>query len=116
MDTIISKLRTFISKFRKQKTYEQDPFNYQNIKEDDVQLSEDEKKILDSFNRVYMSLCPVEYKRYKKFQENHMHRDVNKGAIGGHISINVTMTSIGAGKSCHCSVCGQSANITEYNW
>ena len=116
MDTIISKLRTFISKFRKQKTSEQDPFNYQNIKEDDVQLSEDEKKILDRFNRVYMSLCPVEYKRYKKFQENHMHRDVNKGAIGGHISINVTMTSLGAAKSCDCSVCGQSANITEYNW
>ena len=45
-----------------------------------------------------------------------MHRDVNKGAIGGHISINVTMTSIGAGKSCHCSVCGQNADITEYNW
>lgn len=116
MDTIISKIRTFISKFRKQKISEQDPFDYQDIKEDDVQLSEDETKRLDCFNRIDMSLCPVEYVRYKQFQKNHIHSGVNKGAIGGSISINVTMTSLGAAKSCHCSICGQSADITEYNW
>lgn len=113
---IMSKLVTFIGKLKRKKRSNNDPFDYQSIKEDDVQLTEDEEKSRNILNNIDMSLCPVEYERYKKFQENHMHRDVNKGAIGGHISIDVTMTSIGAGKSCHCSVCGQSANITEYNW
>ena len=107
------KLLTF---FKKKKKSNQDPFDYQSITENQVKLTEQEEKSLECLNKYDMSLCPVEYERYKKFQENHMHRDVNKGAIGGHISINVTMTSIGAGKSCHCSVCGQNADITEYNW
>ena len=102
--------------FKKKKKSNQDPFDYQSIKEDNVQLTENEENSRNILNNIDMSLCPVEYVRYKKFQENHMHSDVNKGAIGGHISIKVTMTSLGSAKSCHCSICGQSANITEYNW
>lgn len=113
MDTITLKLLTF---FKKKKKSNKDPFDYQCITENQVKLTEQEEHSLECLNKYDMSLCPVEYERYKKFQENHMHRDVNNGVIGGHISIDVTMTSIGACKSCHCSVCGQSANITEYNW
>ena len=116
MDTIISKIVTFIDKLKRKKRSNNDLFDYQSIKEDDVQLTEDEEKSRNILNKIYMSLCPVEYVRYKQFQKNHMHTGVNKGAIGGSISINVTMTSLGAAKSCHCSICGQSADITEYNW
>jgi hypothetical protein len=112
----MSKLVTFIGKLKRKKRSNKDLFDYQSIKEDDVQLTEDEEKSRNILNNINMSLCPVEYVRYKQFQKNHMHTGVNKGAIGGHISINVTMTSLGSAKSCHCSICGQSANITEYNW
>ena len=116
MDTIISKLVIFIDKLKRKKRSNKDPFDYQSIKEDDARLTEDEEKSRNILNNIDMSLCPIEYERYKQFQKNHIHAGVNKGAIGGHISINVTMTSLGSAKSCHCSICGQSANITEYNW
>ena len=101
---------------KRKKRSNKDPFYYQSIKEYDVQLTEDEENNRNILNNIDMSLCPVEYVRYKQFQKNHIHTGVSKGAIGGHISINVTMTSLGATKSCHCSICGQSENITKYNW
>ena len=116
MDIIISKLVILIDKLKRKKRLNRDPFDYQSIKEDDVRLTGDEEKSRNILNNIDMSLCPIEYIRYKQFQKNHMHTRVSKGAIGGHISINVTMTSLGSAKSCHCSICGQSANITEYKW
>ena len=70
----------------------------------------------DNFNKYAMRLTPLEYARYKKFGENHTHRDIYTGAIGGSLNLNLTMTSVGVGKSCECSICGKIANITEYNW
>ena len=91
-----------------------DPFDYESIKEP----STDEKfeRDYESFNKYCCKLSKLEYERYKKFQENHRHKDINKGAIGGHISMTFTFTSIGEAKTCHCGVCGQEANITDYNW
>ena len=83
----------------------------ENEKEDDKENDKEKDKEDDT-----MRLTPLEYARYKKFAENHTHRDIYTGAIGGSLSLNLTMTSVGVGKSCECSLCKKTANITEYNW
>ena len=93
-----------------------DDFDYENFDEKDIEDKEKNKELCDKFNKYTMILTPLEYARYKKFVENHIHRDIYTGAIGGSLSLNLTMTSIGVGKSCECSICGKIANITEYNW
>lgn len=93
-----------------------DDFDYENFEEKDIEDKEKNKELCDNFNKYTMRLTPLEYARYKKFAENHTHRDIYTGAIGGSLSLNLTMTSIGVGKSCECSICKKTANITEYNW
>ena len=93
-----------------------DDFDYENFEEKDIEDKEKNKELCDNFNKHTMRLTPLEYARYKKFAENHTHRDIYTGAIGGSLSLNLTMTSVGVGKSCECSICGKIANITEYNW
>ena len=91
-----------------------DTFDYQGMSDEQLELT---KENLERLNENSFTLCPSEYARYNKFRENHIHRDVNKGAIGGHINLMFTMTGIGIGKTCKCSVCNQKADITEYaNW
>ena len=51
----------------------------------------------------------------REFEQQHLHPEVNKGAIGGHINYIFTPTSIGNGKSIHCSICGEEENITDYD-
>ena len=93
-----------------------DDFDYENFEEKDIEDKEKNKELCDNFNKYAMRLTPLEYARYKKFAENHTHRDIYTGAIGGSLSLNLTMTSVGVGKSCECSLCKKTANITEYNW
>lgn len=93
-----------------------DDFDYGNFEEKDIEDKEKNKELCDNFNKYTMRLTPLEYARYKKFGENHIHRDIYTGAIGGSLSLRLTMTSVGVGKSCECSLCGKIANITEYNW
>ena len=56
-----------------------------------------------------------EAKAAEAFEKKHRHPDVGKGAIGGHINYIFTPTSIGNGKSIHCSICGEEENITDYD-
>lgn len=52
---------------------------------------------------------------YKAFCEKHRHLDVNKGAIGGSISVIFTMTGIGTMPSVKCGICGEKEDITDYD-
>ena len=62
-------------------------------------------------------LTPVETARYKMFRANHKHSDVEKGAIGGGISIEFMPTGIGNVVTCRCGICGQVADITnDVDW
>lgn len=93
----------------------EDDFDYQKFLEEDIEDKEENKKLCDKFNQYTMQLAPLEYARYKKFAENHIHCDVNKGAIGGSLNLRLTMTSIGVAKTCECSICSKTVNITDYN-
>lgn len=64
---------------------------------------------------IKFELNDKEEKLYNEFCTKHIHKDVNKGAIGGHISITFTLTSIGDGKSIKCGICGEEQNITDYD-
>lgn len=56
-----------------------------------------------------------EEKLYNEFCTKHMHKNVNKGAIGGHISIRFVLTSVGDGKLIKCGICGKEQDITDYD-
>lgn len=58
-------------------------------------------------------LTPVEVARYKTFMANHQHKDVEKCAIGGTMSIEFTSNGIGHTVKCKCGVCDQYADITD---
>lgn len=94
----------------------EDNFDYQKFEEKDIEDKLENQTLCDDFNKYAMRLTPLEYARYKKFANNHVHKDKYAGAIGGTLSLNLVMTSIGVGKSCECSFCKKTANITEYNW
>lgn len=51
----------------------------------------------------------------KAFEKEHRHPDVNKGAIGGHISYEFTPTSVGTAVFIKCNICHTNKNITDYN-
>ena len=59
-------------------------------------------------------LFESEKKAAEKFLIEHRHPDVNKGAIGGHISYIFTPTSIGDAVSIRCNICNKEENITDY--
>ena len=73
-------------------------------------------KETEDFNKYMLKFSELEVYRYRQFEKEHRHKDVNKGAIGGHLEIRLTITSIGTGKSIKCHVCGCENNITDYNW
>ena len=64
--------------------------------------------------RVF-NLNDNEEKLYNEFCEKHMHKNVNKGAIGGSISVNFMVTSIGDMPTVRCGVCGEEQGITDYD-
>lgn len=74
------------------------------------------KKETEDFNKYMVSLSELEVYRYREFEKEHRHKDVNKGAIGGHLEIRLTPTSLGTAKSIKCSICDCENNITDYNW
>lgn len=56
-------------------------------------------------------LNDTEYQRAVEFEKRHRHYS---GAIGGHMSIEFSLTSIGCAKKVKCSICNESENITDY--
>ena len=74
------------------------------------------KKETEDFNKYMIPFSDLEVYRYREFEKEHRHKDVNKGAIGGHLEIRLTPTSLGTAKSIKCSICGCENNITDYNW
>jgi len=73
-------------------------------------------KETEDFNKYMLKFSELEVYRYRQFEKEHRHKDVNKGAIGGHLEIRLTPTSLGTAKSIKCSICGCENNITDYNW
>jgi len=61
------------------------------------------------------NLTEKEEEAAEKFMEKHRHKDVFKGAIGGHLSYRFTLTSIGTCVSVSCSICEKTKNITDYS-
>lgn len=51
---------------------------------------------------------------FEDFKKRHQHLKVEKGSIGGHISVTFTLTSIGYIPSCKCDICGKS-KILKYD-
>ena len=98
------------------KPEEVEKIDYQKVEIPDDYDMEKLKNDTEKFNKYSMSMSPIEYYRYEQFAKNHRHKDVNKGAIGGHISIDTVFTSIGCGRSVRCSICDEDADITDYNW
>jgi len=60
-------------------------------------------------------LTDKEYTKAKLFEEEHRHKDVNKGAIGGHVEYIFTPNSVFRGVSIKCNVCNKELNITDYS-
>ena len=59
-------------------------------------------------------LTDKEYEMACDFAERHRHREISKGAIGGHLTVSYTLTSLGTFPSIKCSICGEEENITDY--
>ena len=64
---------------------------------------------------MIFKLTPDQVKQYNAFCEKHCHKDVEKGAIGGHISIRFNQTGLGSGVTLHCGVCDETKDITDYD-
>ena len=56
-----------------------------------------------------------EYEKACEFEKEHRHKDIYKGAIGGHLNIEFTPTSLGDAVTMHCTICGKKENITDYS-
>ena len=59
-------------------------------------------------------ILEIDDKELDDFKKKHRHIKVNKGSIGGHISIIFTLTSVGVIPSCKCDICCKSKTLT-YN-
>ena len=51
----------------------------------------------------------------KKFEADHRHSEIYKGAIGGHLQYRFTPTSLGNAVTVKCSICDVEENITDYD-
>ena len=60
-------------------------------------------------------LTDEEKKRAEEFLNEHSHRGINKGAIGGHIDFIFTPNNIFRGVSLKCNICREEKNITDYS-
>ena len=69
----------------------------------------------DGLKNTTFRLTEKEQKMAEEFEKNHRHKDVYKGAIGGHITYSFTPTSLGDAKMIKCGTCGEEKNITDYN-
>ena len=60
-------------------------------------------------------LTDKEYADACNFEHGHQHKEVNKGAIGGGLTISFHPNGIGHGVTIKCDICGESKDITEYD-
>lgn len=51
----------------------------------------------------------------REFEQEHCHKGINKGTIGGHIDYIFTPNSIFRGLSIKCNICKEEKNITDYS-
>lgn len=52
----------------------------------------------------------------KRVQEWDKCADLNHGTIGGHMSFELTPTSLGCVIKAKCNHCGEELDLTEYDW
>lgn len=64
---------------------------------------------------IEFKLSEKENELAEKFLQEHIHPEIYKGAIGGHINFIFTPTSIGDAVSIKCNICDTIKNITDYN-
>lgn len=64
---------------------------------------------------IRFTLTEKEEEEYKKFMEEHIHKDIYTGAIGGGQSITFQPNAIGRAVICKCGLCGEEKNITDYD-
>lgn len=57
-------------------------------------------------------LNDTEYQKAVEFEKKHRHYS---GAIGGHISVEFSLTGLGCAKTVKCFICDESENITDYS-
>jgi hypothetical protein len=60
-------------------------------------------------------LTETEANSAKEFEKEHLHKEIYKGAIGGHLMYSFVPTSIGDAVIVKCSICGEEKNITDYD-
>ena len=61
---------------------------------------------------ITFTLNEKEEKAYREFCEKHKHY---AGAIGGNISVEFTVTSIGDMPTVKCGICNEELNLTDYD-
>lgn len=61
---------------------------------------------------ITFTLNEKEEKLYHEFCEKHRHYS---GAIGGHILVEFTVTSIGDMPTVKCDICHEELNLTDYD-
>lgn len=60
-------------------------------------------------------LTDSEFKKAETFKEDHQHKEINKGAIGGHIEYRFSPNGIFRALSIKCLICNKELNITDYS-
>jgi hypothetical protein len=60
-------------------------------------------------------LTDKEAERAREFVDEHRHKDVDKGAIGGHITYSFTPNGLFRSLMIKCSICGKVHDITDYD-
>ena len=94
---------------------EKDPFDYESITEENAEEFKDFEKRYESMEKYGYRLTKTEYARYLKFCENHSHEEVNRGAIGGGTVVSFMGTGLGNVVHCTCTLCSQTADITDFD-
>lgn len=64
---------------------------------------------------VAFELRGAEFDRARRFEKRHMHLDVDKGSIGGHIRYSFTRTGLGAVVRGRCNICKRGRDLTDYD-
>lgn len=79
-----------------------------------LEESREKNKKLEELNTfLHVSCDLVDTEEYFKFLKEHKHEDQYFGAIGGHITYNLTATSIGLMISVTCNHCNKTQDITD---
>ena len=79
------------------------------------QAKERANKLTELNSFIFISRDEIELEKHEEFLKKHEHRNVNFGAIGGHIQYILTRTSIGMFVSVECSHCKATENISDYS-